>query len=79
MSQVAVPIFDEINAKFHLFYQKVTTDYIYLIVLTIHIEFKNNLLSLFCSIEKSKKQQPSDMANHLRHTKETMHNGLKPF
>ena len=78
MSQVVVPIFDEISAKFHLFYQKVTTDYIYLIVLTIHIEFKNNLLSLFCSIEKSKKK-PSVMANHLRHTEETMHNGLKPF
>ena len=71
MSQVVLPIFDEINAKFNLFYQKVTTDYIYLIVLTIHIEFKNNLLSLFCSIEKSKKQQPSAMANHLRHNVRT--------
>ena len=68
MSRVVVPIFDEINAKFHLFYQKV-------IVITIYIEFINNLLSLFCS----KKQKNSVMANHLRHTEETMHNGLKPF
>ena len=50
MSRVVVPIFDEINAKFHLFYQKV-------IVLTIYIEFKNNLLSLFCS-KKQKKPVP---------------------